>query len=210
AHSGTADIPEYDIDRGVDPSSRLYAWEPFERLSRCHPAAPLVVYVPVIIALLWQSTFSTEMGVAAVVGWTLTGLLTWSLTEYWLHRMLFHLTGVSEGLKLFHRRIHGIHHEFPNDMTRVVFPPIASLFFASIFYSLFYAMVGAQLTMPLFAGFAVGYLWYDMTHWWTHAGKPRSAWGKMVRRHHMTHHFKTPDRRFGVSTPLWDLVFRTL
>jgi len=30
-----------------------------------------------------------------------------------------------------------------------------------------------------------------------------------VRRHHMLHHAKTPDRRFGVSSPLWDLVFGT-
>ena len=27
--------------------------------------------------------------------------------------------------------------------------------------------------------------------------------------HHMLHHFKTPHQRFGASSLLWDIVFRT-
>ena len=30
-----------------------------------------------------------------------------------------------------------------------------------------------------------------------------------VRRHHMLHHAQTPDKRFGVSSPIWDYVFGT-
>jgi sterol desaturase/sphingolipid hydroxylase (fatty acid hydroxylase superfamily) len=29
------------------------------------------------------------------------------------------------------------------------------------------------------------------------------------KRYHMQHHYKTPDERFGVSSPLWDMVFGT-
>jgi sterol desaturase/sphingolipid hydroxylase (fatty acid hydroxylase superfamily) len=32
----------------------------------------------------------------------------------------------------------------------------------------------------------------------------------MVRQQHMHHHFKTPNKRFGVSSPLWDYVFGTM
>jgi sterol desaturase/sphingolipid hydroxylase (fatty acid hydroxylase superfamily) len=32
---------------------------------------------------------------------------------------------------------------------------------------------------------------------------------KVIRQHHMAHHFKTPEMRFGVSSPLWDIIFRT-
>ena len=37
-------------------------------------------------------------------------------------------------------------------------------------------------------------------------------WGflKFVKRHHMRHHYKEPEARFGVSSPLWDLVFHTM
>jgi sterol desaturase/sphingolipid hydroxylase (fatty acid hydroxylase superfamily) len=36
-----------------------------------------------------------------------------------------------------------------------------------------------------------------------------TKFGKLVKRHHMRHHFKDPDKDYGVSSPLWDLIFRT-
>ena len=32
--------------------------------------------------------------------------------------------------------------------------------------------------------------------------------GRYLRQYHLVHHYKTPDRHFGVSSPLWDFVFR--
>jgi sterol desaturase/sphingolipid hydroxylase (fatty acid hydroxylase superfamily) len=40
--------------------------------------------------------------------------------------------------------------------------------------------------------------------------KPRTEAGAKLRKHHYLHHFKTPEARYGVSTPLWDVVFGTL
>jgi sterol desaturase/sphingolipid hydroxylase (fatty acid hydroxylase superfamily) len=61
-------------------------------------------------------------------------------------------------------------------------------------------LVGAPLvTIPLFAGFVSGYLWYDFVHYSTHARSPKTAWGKAIRSHHMAHHFACPDRNFGIS-----------
>jgi dihydroceramide fatty acyl 2-hydroxylase len=37
----------------------------------------------------------------------------------------------------------------------------------------------------------------------------RSRWAKYLKRYHMMHHFKTPQARYGVSSPVWDVVFRT-
>ncbi len=33
--------------------------------------------------------------------------------------------------------------------------------------------------------------------------------GRFLRQYHLAHHYAVPDRHFGVSSPLWDLVFRT-
>jgi sterol desaturase/sphingolipid hydroxylase (fatty acid hydroxylase superfamily) len=43
-----------------------------------------------------------------------------------------------------------------------------------------------------------------------HHVKPRTDAGAKLRKHHYLHHFKTPEARYGVSTPIWDLVFGTL
>ena len=69
---------------------------------------------------------------------------------------------------------------------------------------------GAPLGEPFFAGFVVGYLFYDGTHYYVHHFVPTTRWGKFLRRHHMTHHFADHDGGFGVSSPLWDLIFRTM
>ena len=65
--------------------------------------------------------------------------------------------------------------------------------------------------MPkLFAsGFFVGYLVYDMTHYYLHHFKPRTRFGKLMRELHMRHHFQDDTRGFGISAPFWDYVFGT-
>jgi len=81
---------------------------------------------------------------------------------------------------------------------------------AFIFYPLFTLTMSRTLGEPFFAGFVVGYLFYDGTHYYVHHFVPATRWGKFLRRHHMTHHHADHDGGFGVSSPLWDLVFRTM
>ncbi|EDM75548.1 fatty acid hydroxylase [Plesiocystis pacifica SIR-1] len=177
-----------------------------EAFSRCHGSIPLIIYAPVVGWLFYRTATTTELGVAATVGLTLAGIFVWTLAEYWLHRIVFHF----ERMPKLHYFLHGIHHVYPNDKYRMVMPPGASAVPAVLFWLLAWALLGRDMALPAFAGFAIGYLWYDMTHWWTHVGKARTPWGKKLRKHHMLHHFKDHDLYFGVSTPLWDWVFGTL
>ena len=83
-----------------------------------------------------------------------------------------------------------------------------------VFYGLFYFVIGQllgapQWVAPLFAGFIVGYLIYDMMHYATHHFPMRSGYLKYIKRYHMAHHFKAPDALYGVSSPVWDRVFHT-
>jgi len=39
---------------------------------------------------------------------------------------------------------------------------------------------------------------------------PKSKLGKKLREHHMRHHFQDHRYGFGVSSPIWDHVFRTV
>jgi sterol desaturase/sphingolipid hydroxylase (fatty acid hydroxylase superfamily) len=93
-------------------------------------------------------------------------------------------------------------------------PPAVSIPLGLAFYGLFVLVVGRLLgapawVTPLFAGFTVGYLAYDITHYATHHFRMKRGYFRWVRRHHMRHHAQTPDQRFGVSTPIWDYVFGT-
>ncbi len=47
-------------------------------------------------------------------------------------------------------------------------------------------------------------------HYATHHFPMRWGFLGYLKRHHMLHHYKTPDLRFGVSSPFWDWVYGTL
>ena len=93
-------------------------------------------------------------------------------------------------------------------------PPVVSIPLALLFYGAFYLVASAALraphwAAPMFAGFVTGYVIYDLTHYATHQLPMGGRYGKFLKKYHALHHFKTPDQRFGVSSPVWDWVFRT-
>jgi dihydroceramide fatty acyl 2-hydroxylase len=194
-----------------NPSTcRMFESDFLEKFSRIHPATPFVVYVPVIATVLYR-TFERHLPLTSAGGLALGGLLSWTLAEYWLHRLFFHWTNDTSWGKRIHFLLHGVHHDFPNDADRLVMPLLTSLPLAVIFYTLFYVLFGGQrYAEPFYAGFAMGYLCYDGTHYAVHHFKLRGRIGKWVKRHHMLHHHADHDGGFGVSSPLWDLVFGTM
>jgi dihydroceramide fatty acyl 2-hydroxylase len=109
-----------------------------------------------------------------------------------------------------HFVLHGVHHDFPQDADRLVMPLGASIPMGVAFYVAFRLGLGPVLAGPLFVGLGLGYLAYDGTHYAVHHFAQTTRWGKFLRKHHMVHHFADHDGGFGVSTPLWDYVFRTL
>ena len=179
-----------------------------DRLSRVHPLVPLVIFGPAIAVMLVLGIQRLEALplVLAVVG----GYFFWTLTEYWIHRIVFHFEPEKGIGARLHWIIHGVHHDHPNDRMRLVMPPGASIPLAALFFGLFWLVFGLPTAYPLFAGFLVGYLIYDYTHYYLHHFVPRSDFGKRLREQHMRHHFQDHRYGFGVSTPLWDAVFRTL
>jgi dihydroceramide fatty acyl 2-hydroxylase len=177
--------------------------------SRIHPAVPALIFVPVIAALVWLGA-SDGQGALEIVLLLAAGIALWTLAEYWLHRKFFHWEPDNAIGRRMHFIIHGVHHDHPNDKLRLVMPPGASIPLAALFFGLFYLVLGLPTALPTFAGFLIGYLVYDYTHYYVHHFVPKSDLGKRLREQHMRHHFQDHRYGFGVSSPLWDVVFRTL
>ena len=70
-------------------------------------------------------------------------------------------------------------------------------------------MLGTDPGLAWSAGFLLGYLMYDMTHYFVHHATPKSRVAKKLRELHMRHHFQDDTKGFGVSAPYWDYVFGT-
>lgn len=180
-----------------------------ERLSHVHPVTPLVLYAPIILACLFVSALYFDLSLGRIAVAVVLGYFGWTLLEYWLHRLLFHLPVRGELTKKIYFFVHGVHHDWPWDTSRLVLPPALSLTLAVLFYSLFRATLPGGEAHAAFGGLLSGYLVYDMLHWYSHVGAPQNRLLKHLRKEHMIHHFKEPKSRFGVSCPWWDWVFRT-
>ena len=191
-------------------SIRLFKRDWLEKLTHVHPITPLVIWAPVIAWLLWRSVYIHEMSLSTLFILGSFGLLIWTLTEYVLHRYIFHFKPIGAISSRIAFLIHGIHHDSPEDATRLVMPPIAALILALILYSTFRLVLGPIWVQPFFALFLVGYLCYDYIHFYVHHFQPRTWVGKSLKQSHMTHHFVAQEARWGVSSPLWDYVFGSL
>lgn len=136
------------------------------------------------------------------------GVMLTTLIEYWLHRIIFHWEAKSKFGRLNVFIVHGYHHDFPNDPMRLVLPPIGIWPVALILGTIWYFVFGAYF-WPVFAGTAAGYVAYDWTHYYTHYFNPKSGPFRWIKRYHMLHHHDSPNHRYGITTPIWDLVFGT-
>ncbi len=183
-------------------SARMFRSDFVEWFSHVHPATPALLFLPLV-------AFSLYRAEGAILSWFVVGYVLWTLFEYWFHRMFFHLTVRGPRTDRVYFFVHGVHHDWPWDRSRLVMPPSVSVTLAVLTYALFGVVWGPAAMWAPFAGFVFGYVVYDSVHWFTHAGKPRTRLGKWLRREHLVHHFKDSGTRFGVSCPWWDHVFRT-
>lgn len=188
-----------------DETTRLFENPILEALSHVHPITPFVVYVPITLILI---SMSWNMTILALVMSVISGLFFWTLFEYLLHRFVFHYTPKTQWGKRFHYFTHGIHHDYPKDSTRLVMPLGVSIPLAGILYLPFYLFAGLW-GHAFFAGFLFGYMCYDAMHFAVHHLQFNGKIGRFMQAYHMKHHFHDDHNSFGVSSPLWDIIFST-
>lgn len=209
-----ASFEDQDADGSRAPSPELLRASPrlfenpwLDKLSRVHWSMPLILYAPFVGLLAWLG-FRAQAPVI-VVGAAALGYLLWTLTEYLGHRYLFHAEFPGRWGARLHFLIHGVHHDHPNDPLRLVMPPLLSAPIMLIALLVGRVLFGVPLVYPTLMGFMLGYLSYDMVHYYVHHAEPKTRLGRNLRRVHMLHHFRDPERGFGVSAPWWDKIFRT-
>ena len=139
---------------------------------------------------------------AEILALSLLGLVTWTLVEYLLHRFVLH------GLQPF-QAWHAEHHRRPRALIGTPTILSAGLITALVFIP---ALVLSDLwrAIALTFGLLTGYLVYAVVHHATHHWSADSNWLRRLKRHHALHHSPVmPAARYGVTSALWDIVFRT-
>ncbi len=209
-------MPHYEINHDETPI-RLFKSDFLEFFTHISPVTVTIIWLPfagymLISEIVAGSARRASLGYIPAA--FLIGLFLWTLAEYNLHRFVFHFPPRNPTQERIVYLFHGIHHHQPQCKTRLVMPPVVSIPLAAVFYGLFTLVLGGllhqpQWVRPMVSGFTLGYLAYDLIHYATPHFPMRSRVAKYLTRYHMQHHYKTPDRRFGVSSPLWDIVYGT-
>ncbi len=190
-------------------SKRLFENPILEALSRTSPYVIWTMYLIIISILLYLGVTKYHLLWWQILIAFLGGMVFWTFAEYNIHRYVYHLESDHPFLKRFAYVTHGVHHEYPNDKERLFLPPVPSLLLATLFFSLFYLILG-KYAFAFFPGFVMGYLLYATTHYLIHTIKHPPKPFRKLWQHHLLHHYKCPDKAFGVSNMFWDYVFGTV
>ena len=183
-----------------------------EYFTKAPPIVSVVIYLIILFSLLFtgyqvKAVSSAWYGLLIFSG----AVFFWTFFEYFFHKYINHLDEYfpeSEMAKNIAYSIHGIHHEYPRDKERLIMPPVPGLLILSILFGIFWVIMGEYLFI-FFPGFITGYLLYTFVHYSIHK-TPVPSYLKIQYRHHAIHHYKYPNKAFGVSTTLWDRVFGTM
>ncbi|WP_247236289.1 sterol desaturase family protein [Telluribacter sp. SYSU D00476] len=189
-------------------SKQLFENPVLERLSRTHISVPVSMYLVTSVAFGWYAFTYTDMSNGWILSLFFLGLLTFTFVEYWVHRSIYHIEPTTPARAKFQYTMHGVHHEYPKDKSRLALPPILAILIGAMLFGIFFVLMG-EASYAFFPGFLVGYAGYLTIHFLVHAYNPPKNFFKYLWINHAIHHYKDGDTMLGVSSPLWDHVFGT-
>ena len=134
----------------------------------------------------------------------LVGAAGWTLLEYLFHRFVLHrLPVLSE--------MHAVHHVSPRAFVGTPTWLSLTILFCVMFLPAWWGF-SINVASGLMAGVMAGFLWYGILHHAIHHRRPRMLASRLTAtsQHHLRHHCCDQGGNFGVTTPLWDFVFRTI
>ena len=163
--------------------------------------------------LLYLTSQGQEHGRSKDLLWLVPiGIFIWTILEYGLHRFLFHIQIPIPNpyVREIVNGSHMLHHASPRDPGKILVHPAYGLVISAILYSVLLGLFpNAFSAAGVMVGIWVGFLYYEAVHYRVHFSLSESGFVARQRRRHFYHHFTNNKLCFGVTSPLWDYVFRT-
>ena len=167
---------------------------------------PIILFAPFLIYLLIGSL---QISAWSTIGLIACGAFSWTFAEYLLHRYIFHLKITNKICKIAQEATHGIHHKTPLTIKRSILPIIEAALVGILFYGCLVLIFEKLYTTPFYLGFVIGYLYYDLFHYALHNLPISGKWFKNLKIEHLKHHYSNDESNYGVTTQIWDRVFRS-
>lgn len=189
-------------------SGQLFKNPVLEFLTRTPAFIAYTIYPAIGLFLFYLGYVRNDFSLLTMISVFVAGLFFWSLFEYLAHRFVFHWVSSIAGANRFVYTVHGIHHDYPKDKTRLIMPPLPWIFLVTVIHFVLRLILG-EWAFPFESGMIFGYLGYIYVHYQVHTNNPPKFMKKLMI-HHALHHYKYPHLAFGVSSTFWDHVFKTM
>lgn len=154
------------------------------------------------------------------MSWFIWGGIAWTFAEYLIHKYVGHGPRLQpsarwwknlgpRGLAAQFNFEHLAHHADPSYFAATWRKVTAALVAVPLVGGAASLLGGVARGVPFALGFAFSYALYEVLHRRIHSSAPLGRYGRWLRRHHLLHHYRTPRLNFGVTTPLYDVLFRS-
>lgn len=171
---------------------------------------PFAFYAVLLAVLNAAAVRGGDIAPAPALAFVVGGLLAWGFIEYAIHRWVLHREERIEDARLHGNRVHLAHHLDPHALDRLNVQLSESLPICAAYCLLAWAATGSwSAAIFLYDGLMLGYFFYEYLDYQAHHGAARSALVRYYRRYHLLHHHCDAEARFGVTSPLFDLLFGT-
>ena len=209
--AGKIKLPRHLEIKGMGYGDPLFNNPTLEKLSRTPIWVPQLMWITISTAILFYAFTNAGMSVFRILILGFLGALSWSFVEYMAHRFFHHSETNSDRMSKTQHNGHWIHHLYPKDPTRLAMPPVSAVVISSIFFGLFYLLMG-ESAFAFYPGFMLGYTIYISFHYAEHKYPIPKKYPPLRRlwKQHIVHHYKNPYVAYGVSSNLWDWVFGTM
>jgi len=157
-----------------------------------------------IIWLIWLIVSASTWPVIRQIGSFgsyFLGLISWTLLEYVIHRFVLHKVQPFEGWHQAHHQRPTAFITSPTAVTVLVFLVLVA-WPAYIWTPIWF---GLSYSGGIFTGSAI----YSWVHHFVHQRRLKNSWLMDRKIWHALHHRPQKQLCFGVTTSLWDRVFKT-
>ena len=187
---------------------RIFKNNFLESLTKSSPTITNIFYSSLAFIFLVGNYLFGNLKIQSTILIYSFGIVFWSLFEYLMHRYLFHLKSKRKWLNRLSFMLHGIHHQNPRDKERFFMPPIPGSIIIAILFMISYVFIGI-ISYSFISGLITGYILYTQIHYGIH-NKQLPKYMRKIASHHLQHHHRHYNKAYGVSTPIWDIIFQTM
>ena len=173
----------------------------------------ILTYLGLIVVSVWLVvSFAPSAGPPLLAA--LVIVLVYPLVEYLMHRHVLHSRFLyrHRATAALWKRIHYDHHQNPSDLAVLfgaLYTTLPTIFVVAT--PIGWLIGGPAGAATAFATALALFALYEFCHCVQHLPfTPRYEWLRMLKKHHLAHHFHSEQGNFGITSFLWDRAFGTL